>query len=135
MATPLRLKELSKQDEKFAAGHRLCKGCPEGILVRMTLLAAGDRPLVLTNATSCLEVSTALYPYTSWKLPWYHNAFENSAARASGIEAATKAIKRQGKLDKDVAIIAFGGDGGTYDIGFQALSGMAERGHKVVYIC
>ena len=135
MATSLRLKDLSKQEERFTAGHRLCKGCPEGILMRMTMLAAGDRPVVVVNATSCLEVSTGLYPYTSWKVSWYHNAFENAAATASGVEAAFKALRRQGKVAEDTAIIAVGGDGGTYDIGFQALSGLAERGHKVLYIC
>jgi pyruvate ferredoxin oxidoreductase beta subunit len=135
VAAPLRLKELAVQESTFAAGHRLCRGCPEGVLLHLTTAALGDRPAVIINATSCLEVSTTVYPYTTWKTSWYHNAFENAAAGASGVEAALNALKRRGKIDKDFAIIAVGGDGGTYDIGFQALSGMAERGHKVLYIC
>ena len=133
--TPVRLRDLAQIEERFVSGHRLCLSCPESILMRMVTLALGDRPAVITNATSCLEVSTSVYPYTTWKTSWYHNAFENSAAIASGIDAAQKALRRTGKLDKETAIIAVGGDGGTYDIGFQALSGMAERGHKVLYIC
>ena len=103
--------------------------------MRLTTMAAGERPLVIVNATSCLEVSTSVYPYTSWKVSWYHNAFENTAASASGVESALKALRRKGKIDRDFAIIAVGGDGGTYDIGLQALSGMAERGHRVLYVC
>jgi pyruvate ferredoxin oxidoreductase beta subunit len=133
--TPVRLRDLAKIEERFVSGHRLCASCPESILMRMVTLALGDRPAVITNATSCLEVSSSVYPYTTWKTSWYHNAFENSAAIASGVEAAKNALTRTGKLTDDHAIIAIGGDGGTYDIGFQALSGMAERGHKVLYIC
>jgi pyruvate ferredoxin oxidoreductase beta subunit len=133
--TPVRLRDLAKIEERFVSGHRLCASCPESILMRMVTLALGDRPAVITNATSCLEVSSSVYPYTTWKTSWYHNAFENSAAIASGVEAAKNALTRTGKLTEDHAIIAIGGDGGTYDIGFQALSGMAERGHKVLYIC
>jgi pyruvate ferredoxin oxidoreductase beta subunit len=64
-----------------------------------------------------------------------HNAFENSAATISGAEAAYRSLKRQGKYDGEVAFIAFGGDGGTYDIGLQSLSGALERGHNFTYIC
>ena len=104
-------------------------------MMRLTAMALGDRPVVIANATSCLEVSTSVYPYSTWKVSWYHNAFENAAATASGIESAYKALKRQGKVSEETVFIAIGGDGGTYDIGLQALSGMAERGHKVLYIC
>ncbi len=96
---------------------------------------AADGPVVVGNATGCLEVATTLYPYTSWKVPWIHNAFENVAATISGVETAARAFKKQGKLDKDFRFIAFGGDGGTYDIGLQALSGALERGHRMLYIC
>jgi pyruvate ferredoxin oxidoreductase beta subunit len=132
---PIRLRDLAQQDEKFVAGHRLCRGCPEGTLMRLTTMALGERPAVIVNATSCLEVSTSVYPYTTWKMSWYHNAFENSAAAASGVESALRVLQRRGKISKEFSIIAIGGDGGTYDIGFQALSGMAERGHRVLYIC
>jgi pyruvate ferredoxin oxidoreductase beta subunit len=100
------------------------------------MLAAIDDPVVLTNATGCLEVATSIYPYTSWRVPWMHNAFENSASTAAGIEAAYRSLVRQGKMEeKNVKFIAFGGDGGTYDIGIQALSGAVERGHQMLYVC
>src|SRR5690606_22663757 len=82
-----------------------------------------------------LEVTTTLFPYTAWKVPFIHNAFENSAATISGVEAAYTSLKKQGKYDKEVRFIAFGGDGGTYDIGLQSLSGAMERGHQMLYIC
>lgn len=129
------LKELSKRPELFTGGHRLCSGCGAGIIARQVLMAASDNPLVVTNATGCLEVATTIYPYTAWKTSWFHSAFENSAATCSGVEAAYKALKRQGKVDKDIRFIAFGGDGGTYDIGFQSLSGAMERRHRMLYIC
>lgn len=134
MATKLTLKELSKKEDRLAPGHRLCPGCGAGIVVRQILLAI-DEPVVLANATGCLEVSTTIYPYTSWRVPWIHNAFENAASTLSGVEAAYQALKRQGKITDDIRFIAFGGDGGTYDIGLQALSGAMERGHKLMYVC
>jgi pyruvate ferredoxin oxidoreductase beta subunit len=134
MSTALKLKELSKKEELLTGGHRMCAGCGAPIIVRQILLAS-ERPLVAANATGCLEVSTSIFPYTAWKIPWMHSAFENAAATISGIEAMYQSLKRQGKLDKDIKFIAFGGDGGTYDIGFQALSGAMERGHDIVYVC
>jgi pyruvate ferredoxin oxidoreductase beta subunit len=98
-------------------------------------MLAVEGPVVVCNATSCLEVSTVNYPYTSWKVSWYHNAFENTAAVASGVEATFKALRRTGKIKKDYRFIAIGGDGGTYDIGLQAMSGMFERRHRVLYVC
>ncbi|MEE9457407.1 MAG: thiamine pyrophosphate-dependent enzyme [bacterium] len=128
------LKELSRREERFTGGHRLCSGCGAAIVARQVLLAA-DGPVVIGNATGCLEVGTTIYPYTSWKVPWIHNAFENVAATMSGVETAYRVFKDRGKLDKDFHFVAFGGDGGTYDIGLQALSGMLERGHKMLYVC
>lgn len=131
------LKELSKIEDKFVSGHGLCPGCGIPIMLRM-IFRATDYPLVVSNATGCLEVCSSGFPYTAWKVPWMHSAFENAAANAAGIEAAYKALKRKGRLpggDRKIKFIAFGGDGGTYDIGFQALSGAMERGHDVVYIC
>ena len=128
------LKELSALPEVLAPGHRLCAGCGAPIVVRMITRAAKG-PLVVANATGCLEVSTTIYPCTSWNTPWIHTAFENAAATASGVEAAYHALKRRGKVDKDINIVVFGGDGGTYDIGFQSLSGAMERNHKLVYVC
>jgi len=135
MATKLTPKELSKRPERLAPGHRLCAGCGASIIVRQ-MLAAIDDPVVIANATGCLEVATTIYPYTAWRVPWIHNAFENAASTISGVEAAYRSLVRQGKIpEQNVKFLAFGGDGGTYDIGLQALSGAVERGHQFLYVC
>jgi len=135
MATKLTPKELSKRPDRLAPGHRLCAGCGASIVVRQ-MLAAIDDPVVIANATGCLEVATTIYPYTAWRVPWIHNAFENAASTISGVEAAYRSLVKQGKIpDQNVKFLAFGGDGGTYDIGLQALSGAVERGHRFLYIC
>ncbi|MDY7075958.1 MAG: thiamine pyrophosphate-dependent enzyme [Chloroflexota bacterium] len=135
MLTKLTPKELSKRPERLAPGHRLCAGCGASIIVRQ-MLAAIDDPVVIANATGCLEVATTIYPYTAWRVPWIHNAFENVASTISGVEAAYRSLVRQGKIpEQDVKFLAFGGDGGTYDIGIQALSGAVERGHQFLYVC
>jgi pyruvate ferredoxin oxidoreductase beta subunit len=126
---------LIKQPERLAPGQRLCAGCGASIIVRQ-VLAAIDEPVVIANATGCLEVATSIYPYTAWRVPWIHNAFENAAATIGGVEAAYRSLVRQGKIpEQDVKFLAFGGDGGTYDIGLQSLSGALERGHQFVYVC
>ena len=135
MATKLTLKELSKREERLAPGHRLCAGCAESIIVRQ-ILAAIDEPVVIANATGCLEVGTTIYPYTAWRVPWIHNAFENAASTISGAESAYRALVKRGRIeDENVKFLAFAGDGGTYDIGIQALSGAMERGHQFMYVC
>lgn len=128
------LKELAKQEERFLGGHRACAGCGATIVARQVLLAA-KYPVVVGAATGCLEVVSTIFPYSAWKVPYIHNAFENVAATIAGVEAAYNALKKKGKITKDMRFIAFGGDGGTYDIGLQALSGMIERWHRVLYIC
>ncbi|MFC1501152.1 thiamine pyrophosphate-dependent enzyme [Elusimicrobiota bacterium] len=129
------LKELSKKEELFCGGHRLCAGCGAGIVARQAMMAASDKPVVVTSATGCLEVASTIFPYSSWKTSFIHSAFENSASTCSGVEAAYQSLKKQGKIKEDINFIAFGGDGGTYDIGIQALSGAMERRHKMLYIC
>ncbi len=130
------LKEAAKKPERLTGGHRMCAGCGAPPIVRQILRALNvDDHAVIGCATGCLEVSTFLYPYTSWKDSFVHNAFENSAASVSGAEAAYVAMKRKGKIKGDTKFIAFGGDGGTYDIGLQSLSGAMERGHDMVYVC
>lgn len=128
------LKQLAQKKDLLAPGHRLCAGCTEPTIVRQILLAS-DKQVVVANATGCLEVSTTVYPYTAWRVSYIHNAFENAAATASGIEAAIKALKRKGKNIDDYNIVVFAGDGGTYDIGLQSLSGALERQHNFVYVC
>ncbi len=130
----VKLKDIAKNKQKLASGHRLCPGCGAGIVVNMTLLPV-DKPIVAVAATGCMEVSTTVYPYTSWNISYMHSAFENAAATISGIESAYKALRRRHKIGEDFYFVAFGGDGGTYDIGLQSLSGALERGHDFVYIC
>jgi pyruvate ferredoxin oxidoreductase beta subunit len=120
--------------EKLAPGHSTCAGCGIPVIVR-TILSATKDPIVVSNATGCLEVTTTVYPYTAWKVPYIHSAFENAAATISGVDAAQKALHKKGKLKKKAKLVAFGGDGGTYDIGLQALSGALERGHDFLYVC
>jgi len=127
------LKELAKKEELLTAGHRLCAGSAAPIVVRQVLKAVEKKPII-TVSTGCLEVATSIYPYTAWKTPWIHTAFENAAATASGIEAMMRFYEKQGKLKERPDIIAFTGDGGTYDIGFQALSGAFERGHNYLHV-
>jgi pyruvate ferredoxin oxidoreductase beta subunit len=130
------LKELSKKPARLTGGHRMCAGCGAPMVVNWVLKALKDEDkAVIANATGCLEVSTCLYPYTAWKDSWIHTAFENAAATLSGAEACYNAMKRKGKIDETYKFIAFGGDGGTYDIGLQSLSGAMERGHDMVYVC
>jgi len=128
-------RELSKP-ERFAPGHRLCSGCGAGILCRaMTRALDEETRAVIVNATGCLEVSSFLYPYTSWTDSYIHGAFENASAIAGGVEAAIKAKARKGELGSDYKVLVIGGDGGTYDIGFQSLSGAMERGTDMTYFC
>jgi len=117
-------------------GHSLCQGCGIPLVVR-TVLSTITRPTVVVNATGCLEVATTRYPTTAWNVPWLHVAFENAAAVASGVETAQRALRRRDALpqDEDVAVVVFAGDGGTYDIGLQALSGALERGHRFLFVC
>ena len=124
------LRELQVQ-ELYGPGERTCAGCGASVTARMTLKSL-NHPAYVVNATGCLEVATTIYPYTAWSVPWVHGLFENAPAIASGIETYLKSING-GKMDSD--IIVFGGDGGTFDIGLQALSGAFERRHDFVYVC
>ena len=133
------LKEVvANKPSRFTAGHRMCAGCGAPVVGRMVLRALHeDDHAVICNATGCMEVSTFIYPYTSWTDSFIHTAFECAGATLSGAEAAYVSMKKQGKLPEDehTKFIAFGGDGGTYDIGLQSLSGAMERGHDMVYVC
>jgi pyruvate ferredoxin oxidoreductase beta subunit len=99
------------------------------------IMKATRGPTIVTQATGCMEIVGSIYPYTSWGLPWLHTAFENAAANASGIAAAIKALRKKGKISQEhIDVIAIAGDGGTYDIGLQALSGAVERGHDFLFV-
>ena len=128
------IKDLTQLPTKLTSGHRLCAGCAESIIARQVLMAT-DKPIVAANATGCFEVSTTIFPYSAWNIPWVHTAFANGAATGAGVEAAYQALRRRGKIKEEMRFVTFGGDGGTYDIGFQALSGMAERGQQLMYVC
>ncbi|MFW6308791.1 MAG: thiamine pyrophosphate-dependent enzyme [bacterium] len=130
----MNLKDIAKKGDRVSSGHRLCAGCGAGTVAR-AVLNSSENPAVVGCATGCLEVSTTIYPYTAWEDSFIHNAFENVAATISGVEAAYRTFKRKGKIDEDYDFIAFGGDGGTYDIGLQSLSGAMERGHDMLYVC
>jgi len=120
--------------EYFASGHRACLGCGEVLAVRLTCKALG-RNVIIVNATGCMEIVSSQLPYTSWEVPWIHTLFENTAAVASGIEAGIKVLRRKGGYSPKTKVVAMAGDGGTMDIGLQALSGALERGHNFIYIC
>jgi len=123
------------QKEYFAPGHRACQGCAEALAVRLIAKALG-RNVVIASATGCMEIISTPLPFTSWRVPWFHVAFENTAAVASGIESGLKALMRKGRIpQKRIVTLGMGGDGGTADIGLQALSGALERGHDMIYIC
>lgn len=114
----------------FKPGHTACAGCGQSLAARLVLEASGPNTIVVNN-TGCLEVFSTKYPETAWGVPWIHSLFENCAAVASGVEAALIYLgKKEG-----TNIIAQAGDGGTADIGLQALSGMFERGHDILYVC
>jgi len=114
----------------FKPGHTACAGCGQAIAARLVIEASGSNTIVVNN-TGCLEVFSTRYPETAWNVPWIHSLFENAAAVASGVEAA---LIHLGKKE-NTNVIAQAGDGGTADIGLQALSGMFERGHDILYVC
>lgn len=131
------------ENERITAGHRLCAGCAESIILKMIFASTID-PVVVVNATSCLEVASTIYPYTAWRTPWMHNAFENAPATISGIVETFHSFRKKPadqkpawaqKLPENTKFLAVGGDGGSYDIGLQSLSGALERGHQFLYVC
>jgi len=133
--TPKSIAKLMTEEEQLAPGHRACIGCGEALAVRLACKALGNS-IIIVNATGCMEVVSSQLPYTSWRVPWIHTLFENTAAVASGIEAGLKIMTKKGRrLPSDVTVVAMAGDGGTSDIGLQALSGALERGHDFIYIC
>jgi pyruvate ferredoxin oxidoreductase beta subunit len=126
-------KDIALKPDLFLSGHRACAGCGPATVLRLVM--KGTRgPTIVTEATGCMEVVSSIYPYTSWATPWLHTAFENAAANASGIDAALKALQAKGQVKEHVDVIAFAGDGGTFDIGLQALSGAVERGHDFLFV-
>jgi len=127
--------KLVNRKEYFSPGHRACQGCAEALGVRLVGKALG-RDTIVASATGCMEVTSTPLPFTNWRVPWIHVAFENAAAVASGCEAGKKVLMRKGRVPKKkITFLAMAGDGGTSDIGVQALSGALERGHDFIYVC
>jgi len=121
--------------ELFAEGNRGCQGCGEALALRQLMKAAGPDTIVC-SATGCMEIISSPYPETAWRVPWIHVAFENAAAVAAGVASGIKTLQKKGRYPgKRVNVIAIAGDGGTADIGLQALSGALERGHDFTYVC
>ena len=132
--TGFKARELPKE-EHFVSGHRACQGCAEALALRLITKALGSH-IIVANATGCMEIISSAFPQTAWEVPWIHVAFENAAAVASGVESALKVLMRKGKIKKEkITAIAVAGDGGTADIGIQALSGALERRHDFIYVC
>ncbi|NMB73543.1 MAG: pyruvate ferredoxin oxidoreductase [Myxococcales bacterium] len=126
---------LFPRENRFVSGHRACQGCGEALAVRMVHQLLGRNTMV-ASATGCMEIISSSYPDTAWSVPWLHVAFENAAAVASGIEVGLNILMEKGKLPKRrITVVGMGGDGGTSDIGLQALSGALERGHRMIYVC
>ncbi len=130
------LKELIQDDDLFVAGHGLCPGCLIPVILRVVLRAT-KYPLVIVNASGCLQQASTIYPKTSWKVNWIHTSYSNAASTMSGIETAYKFFKKRGRLpeDKKIKFLVIGGDGATYDAGLSSLSGAFEREHDFVYLC
>ena len=122
------LRKLQPRFSGIESGHGACQGCGQALAARLVLEAAGP-DVIVANATGCLEIFTTPWPQSAWTVPWIHSLFENVAAVAAGIEVALRAQRRTTR------VLAFAGDGGTFDIGFQALSGMLERNHDVLFVC
>ena len=126
---------LFPKDNQFVAGHRACQGCAEALAVRLVHQILGRNTMV-ASATGCMEIISSSYPDTAWAIPWIHVAFENAAAVASGIEAGLQILMKKGRMPRrKINVVGMAGDGGTADIGIQALSGALERGHDMIYVC
>ena len=93
---------VANKPSRFTSGHRMCAGCGAPAVARMVLRAVNENDhVVVSNATGCMEVSTCIYPYTAWTDSYIHTAFESASATESGVEAAYKSLKKQGKLPED----------------------------------
>ncbi len=122
-----------RRANSLSSGHRACAGCGEALGARYALdaaMRATRGQLICVNSTGCLEVFSTPYPETSWRVAWLHSLFANAASVATGVAAGLRATGRD-----VVRVVAQGGDGGTADIGFGALSGMFERNDDVLFIC
>ena len=123
------MQEVVRPEEVMRSGHAACPGCGVAMGMRMVLRALGKRAVVVV-VPSCVAVVSGPYPYAAIDVPMFHSAFEIAAPTAAGI---ANALKVQGK--EDIPVLAFAGDGGTFDIGLQSLSGAADRNEDFIYVC
>lgn len=121
--------ELTALTEKFRQGHYACPGCGVAIAMRLVLKALGEKTIVAV-VTSCSGVISMAYPFTALGVPNFHTAFEIGAPTAGGI---AHAMEIRGK--KDINVVTFAGDGGTFDIGLQGLSASCDRNENFIYVC
>jgi pyruvate/2-oxoacid:ferredoxin oxidoreductase beta subunit len=122
--------ELDTIDNEYMySGHVGCPGCGAVIAMRFTLKALGDKTIVVLPAC-CWSIIAGAYPQSTLKVPVIHSAFETGGAVASGVRAALDV-----KGDTETTVVTWAGDGGTFDIGFQALSGAVERNEDFIYVC
>ncbi|MDR3564288.1 MAG: thiamine pyrophosphate-dependent enzyme [Negativicutes bacterium] len=121
------LRDLPEQE--LLLGHKACPGCAAGTVARLILKVTGERTF-LAYPASCVSTVTSIYPQMAFSVPSFTSPFAATGAVLSGMAAAVKAKKM-----KDVTILGIAGDGGTADIGLQALSGAVERGDKIFYVC
>ena len=115
--------------ELVGAGNLACAGCGANLAMRLALKALGDRTIVLIPP-SCWAVFDGSYPFSSLRVPLLHVAFEAAASTAAGVKAGLVA-----KGDDETLVMAWAGDGGTFDIGLQALSAAAERNDDFLFVC
>ena len=125
----MQMQEVIRPEEVMRSGHSACPGCGVAMGMRMVLRALGKRAVVVV-VPSCVAVVSGPYPYAAIDVPMFHSAFEIAAPTAAGI---ANALKVQGK--DDIPVLAFAGDGGTFDIGLQSLSGAADRNEDFIYVC
>ena len=123
------MQEVIRPEEVMRSGHMACPGCGLAMGMRMVLQALGKRAVVVV-VPSCVAVVSGPYPNAAIDVPMFHSAFEIAAPTAAGI---SNALKMQGK--DDIPVLAFAGDGGTFDIGLQSLSGAADRNEDFIYVC
>ena len=123
------IKDLMPKDELLASGHLACPGCAAPIAMNLVLKALGPQTVV-TLPACCWSIIAGPWPQSSLRVPLFHTAFETGGATASGIKAGLVA-----RGDTETTVIAWAGDGGTFDIGLQALSGAAERNEDIIYFC
>lgn len=121
-------------DEYYVPGHRTCAGCGPALNYRLVAKAAGKNTIFI-GPTGCMYVANTSYLCVPWAVPWMHAQITNGGAVGSGIAAAYEVLIRKGKYKGEFPnVIVMAGDGGSADIGLQALSGAMYRGHDLLYI-